>query len=113
MKKKTNAVLSILCYILGIVGAIYVGGYLLLICQIQQLVGAFTSGTLTLHILIGCIVKIALSTTVAGAVWCAGYIGYNHFVGTEDEYDRLMAQMKKEKEERRRRNKEEEQSTET
>ena len=30
------------------------------------------------------IIKIAFSTTFGGLVWCIGYIGYNHFKGTED-----------------------------
>ena len=26
----------------------------------------------------------AMMTTLAGLIWCIGYIGYNHFKGTED-----------------------------
>lgn len=101
MKKKIKAMLSTLCYLVGIVGAIYVGGYLMLICPIRDLLEAFQAEVLTLHLLVVSIIKIACSTTVAGAVWCTGYIGYNYFIGTEDEYDRLMKQLQEEKKERR------------
>lgn len=67
MKKKCDKLLGILCYALGILAALYVGGYLMLIKPI--------------HVII---IKIAFSTTFAGLVWCIGYIGYNFFKGDED-----------------------------
>ena len=39
---------------------------------------------LTLSLIIACAIKILFSTTLAGLIWCIGYIGYNHFKGTED-----------------------------
>lgn len=68
MKKKCDKLLGILCYALGILAALYVGGYLML----------------TLPLLLKSIIKIAFSTTFAGLVWCIGYIGYNFFKGDED-----------------------------
>lgn len=65
MKKKCDKLLGILCYALGILAALYVGGWLMLIKPI--------------HVII-----IAFSTTFAGLVWCIGYIGYNFFKGNED-----------------------------
>lgn len=73
-----------ICYVLGIVGFLYVAGYMLMIQPIQELLNAFTTNTLTLNQLIINILKIALSTTIGGFVWCVGYIGFNHFKGTED-----------------------------
>ena len=36
------------------------------------------------------VVKILFSTTLTGLIWCIGYIGYNHFKGTEDpDWDKL------------------------
>ena len=67
MKKKCDKLLGILCYALGILAALYVGGWLMLIKPI--------------HVII---IKIAFSTTFAGLVWCIGYIGYNFFKGNED-----------------------------
>lgn len=101
MKKSWRAFMSIVCYTVGLVGAIYFGGWLMLIQPINQIWEAYQQQVLNWHMLLVAIIKIALSTTVAGAVWCTGYIGYNHFIGTEDEYDRLMAKLKKEREAKR------------
>lgn len=84
MKKKFNQIMASICYVLGIVGFLYVAGYMLMIQPIQELLNAFTTNTLTLNQLIINILKIALSTTIGGFVWCVGYIGFNHFKGTED-----------------------------
>lgn len=75
MKKKCNKLLGLLCYALGILAALYVGGYLMLIIG---------NDMLTLPLLLKSIIKIAFSTTFAGLVWCIGYIGYNFFKGNED-----------------------------
>lgn len=84
MKKKFNQIMASICYVLGIVGFLYVAGYMLMIQPIQELLNAFTTNTLTLNQLIINILKIALSTTIGGFVWCVGYIGFNYFKGTED-----------------------------
>lgn len=84
MKKKGSYLLAVLCYALGILASIYVGAWLMLIQPIHQLLSAFSSNELTFMLLVICIIKIALSTTFAGFVWCIGYIGYNHFKGKED-----------------------------
>ena len=47
-------------------------------------------------------VKMIVSTTVAGLIWCIGYIAYNHFKGTEDpDWDELKAKHRKHVEEER------------
>lgn len=84
MKKKWSRLLAIICYTLGTFVSIYVGAWLMLLQPIHQLLSAFSENKLSLQILIMCIIKIALSTTVAGIVFTIGYIGYNHFKGTED-----------------------------
>lgn len=84
MKKKVSQILGVLCYALGIFFALYVGGWLMLIKPIHMLMDAFANNSLTLSLLLKSIIKIAFSTTFAGLVWCIGYIGYNHFKGTED-----------------------------
>jgi hypothetical protein len=44
-----------------------------------------------------CGVKILLSTTFAGLVWCIGYIGCNYFKGEEDpDWGELNAGIKEE-----------------
>ena len=84
MKKKCDKLLGILCYALGILAALYVGGYLMLIKPIHVIIIAFGNDMLTLPLLLESIIKIAFSTTFAGLVWCIGYIGYNFFKGNED-----------------------------
>ena len=84
MKKKCDKLLGILCYALGILAALYVGGYLMLIKPIHVIIIAFGNDMLTLPLLLKSIIKIAFSTTFAGLVWCIGYIGYNLFKGNED-----------------------------
>ncbi len=111
MKKRWKAFMSIVCYTVGLVAAIYLGGWIMLIQPINEIWVAYQLKTLSWHMLLVAIVKIALSTTVAGAVWCAGYIGYNHFIGTEDEYDRLMAELKREREAKRAQKREMKRST--
>ena len=84
MKKKWRMTLGVLCYAMGIFCTLYVGGWLMLIVPINELIIAFQDKSLTFTMLIFDIVKIALSATFGGFVWCIGYIGYNHFKGTED-----------------------------
>lgn len=95
MKKKWNLLLGTICYTLGVFFTIYIGGWVMLIQPIHLLLAAFTAKTLTFTMLVTNIVKIALSTTVGGFLWCLGYIGYNHFKGT-DEPDWEKLEKKKE-----------------
>lgn len=108
MDKKWRVIMATICYILGVLASIYVGGWIMLIKPIRLLMFAYSAGTMNLHMLVVCIVKIALSTTVAGLVWCVGYIACNCFRGTEDEYDRILAKERKRIEERKARRKERE-----
>ena len=84
MKKKWNLLLGIICYALGVFLTIYIGGWVMLIQPVHLLLTAFSAKTLTFMMLVNCIIKIALSTTVGGFLWCLGYIGFNYFRGTEE-----------------------------
>lgn len=84
MKKKINKVLAVGCLVLGTFFSLYVGGWLMLIKPIHLLITSYNSKTLELNVLIFNILKVAFSTTFAGLVWCVGYVGFNHFIGTED-----------------------------
>ena len=49
------------------------------------------------------IVKILFSTTMAGLIWCIGYIAYNHFKGTQDpDWETMEKEYMAEKEEKER-----------
>lgn len=52
MKKKCDKLLGILCYALGILAALYVGGYLMLIKPIHVIIIAFGNDMLTLPLLL-------------------------------------------------------------
>lgn len=82
--KKWSKLLGVICYALGVFFSLYVGGYLMLIKPVRELIYAFSADSLTFSLLIYNIIVIALSTTFAGFVWCIGYIGYNFFKGTDD-----------------------------
>lgn len=84
MKKKWNLLLGIICYTLGVFLTIYIGGWVMLIQPIRLLLTAFSAKALTFRMLVNCIIKIALSTTVGGFLWCLGYTGFNYFRGTEE-----------------------------
>ena len=60
MKKKCDKLLGILCYALGILAALYVGGYLMLIKPIHVIIIAFGNDMLTLPLLLKSIIKIAI-----------------------------------------------------
>ena len=69
---------------------------MMLIQPIRLLLTAFSAKTLTFRMLVNCIIKIALSTTVGGFLWCLGYIGFNHFRGTEEPDWEQLEKKKKE-----------------
>lgn len=84
MRKRWNKAMGILCYAAGVVCAVYVGGWLMLFLPITTLAGAISDGSWTVGFVLANLIKIVFSATIAGFLWCLGYIGYNHFKGTED-----------------------------
>lgn len=76
--------MGIICYLIGVLVAVYVGGWLMLFLPIRTLVGAFAEGSWTFPFVLANLIKIVLSATIAGLIWCFGYMGYNHFKGPED-----------------------------
>lgn len=84
MKRKIGLIVAILCYGIGILLSLYVGGWLMLVKPIQQLITAISVGKCTFGLFLTCGVKIFLSATMAGLIWCVGYIGFNHFKGKEE-----------------------------
>jgi hypothetical protein len=96
MGKIVQMLLGGACYVLGLAAAIYIGGVLMLLEPIEVLYHAYCIGTLTLMLVVVNGIKILLSTTIGGFVWCLGYIGYNHFKGTEDpDWDEINARIGK------------------
>lgn len=84
MKKHVNALLGFVCYTIGVIGAAYYGLWKMLVLPIHTLVVSFQEGNMQMTLLAACVVKILFSTTMAGLIWCLGYMAYNHFKGTQD-----------------------------
>lgn len=84
MKKLTSKIMGRICYTLGVLASLYVGGWLMLILPIEEIVNAIKEDTVTIPLLVKNIITILFSTTVSGFVWCIGYFGYNYFKGTEE-----------------------------
>lgn len=84
MKKKLQMFMAMACYAFGILSSAYVGGWIMLILPVRRLLGAYSAGMLSLSLVLVSGIKIFFSLTVAGFIWCVGYVGYNHFIGTED-----------------------------
>ncbi len=96
MKKRVQQLLGIACYVLGMLAAVYIGGVVMLLHPVEALYRAYVTGALTVPVVLSSVVRIVLSATTAGLVWCIGYIGYNYFKGTEDpDWDEINERMAK------------------
>ncbi len=102
MKKRVQQLLGSTCYVLGLLAAIYVGGVIMLLHPIEALYAAYVTGTLTVHMVLINVIIMLLSATIAGLVWCIGYIGYNYFKGTEDpDWDEINARIAKQEDQKK------------
>ena len=84
IKKKISMILGIICYAVGVIGALYVGGWLMFVKPICTCIGAIVSHSVTIALLVSTVVKAVLASTMAGLIWCIGYVGYNYFKGEDD-----------------------------
>ena len=84
MKKNVQRILAMTCYLLGVLLAVCYGGWKMFIKPIEKLIVVGMAGELTLTFVLANLFTILMSTTVAGFIFCIGYIGYNYFKGTED-----------------------------
>ena len=84
MKKNVQRILAMTRYLLGVLLALYYGGWKMFIKPIEKLIVVGMAGELTLTFVLANLFTILMSTTVAGFIFCIGYIGYNYFKGTED-----------------------------
>lgn len=85
MGRNIRIILSIVVYVLGFSIAIYIGGWLMLIKPIKNIILAYTMGTLTIPQLIVSVIKCICSLTVAGFIWSLGYIASNLIFDSRDE----------------------------
>lgn len=90
MIKRTKMLIACLCYTFGVLCAFYVGGWMMILQPIMMLINAFRTDTVTWSLVIVSIIKIVCSGTLAGLIWCIGYIARNHFIGKDEpEWDSL------------------------
>ena len=85
MSRNIKFFLAVVVYLIGLAASIYVGGWVMLIQPIRGTITAYTLGTLTLRQLVINVIKCISSLTVAGLIWCIGYIASNHVYDSRDE----------------------------
>ena len=85
MSRNIRIIISMTIYMTGFAAAIYIGGWVMFIKPVKFTITAYTLGTLTLPQLLIAIIKCVCSLTVAGLVWCIGYIASNHIYDSRDE----------------------------
>ncbi|MCI8634880.1 MAG: hypothetical protein HFJ05_04685 [Eubacterium sp.] len=85
MNRNFRIILAAAIYMLGIVACVYVGGWVMLLKPVKETIAAYTLGTLTWPQLVVSVIKCISSMTVAGLIWCLGYIASNHIFDSRDE----------------------------
>ncbi len=85
MSRNIKIFLAAAVYFIGLAAAIYVGGWIMIIKPIKGTITAYTLGTLTIPQLFITVIKCICSLTVAGLIWCIGYIASNHVYDSRDE----------------------------
>ena len=79
MKITWRTVAAFLCSALGLLGWCYVGGWMILTKPVKGLVLAHIAGKLSIFRLITAFIQGFVYLSLAGAVWCVGYILSNYF----------------------------------
>lgn len=79
MKFSWRAVAALLFYVLGVLGWLYVGGWMILTKPVKGIVLAQIAGNLTLMKLVAAFVQGFIMLSLAGGIWCVGYMISNHF----------------------------------
>ena len=72
MKKHISMLCAIICYAIGVICSVYFGLWKMLVHPVMIIIAAFSTGQLTLNLLIACLIKILFSTTLTGLIWCIG-----------------------------------------
>ena len=92
--RKVRMFFAHLSYTIGVVAGIYIGGWRMLILPLRQLLYALAHHNFTTSFIAICVLKMVLSLTVGGILFCVGYIGYNSFKGKDDpDWDAINARI--------------------
>lgn len=78
MKTRWRKIASFIVSILGGLAWCYVGGWLVLTGPVKGLVIAFGAGQLTLGKLLSLVLEVFIYLSLAGGVWCIGYMLSNY-----------------------------------
>lgn len=79
MKDKWKTAAALLFYALGVLGWFYVGGWMILTKPVKGLILAHIAGNLSIWKLVLAVVQGFIYLSLAGGVWCVGYMLSNHF----------------------------------
>lgn len=74
MKYNWKMIVAAISYALGVFGWIYIGGWMLLTKPIKGLILAHLAGNLTIMKCIGAMIHGFVLISLAGGVWCIGYM---------------------------------------
>lgn len=74
MKFSWRAVLASLCNVLGVLGWLYFGCYRVIMGPIRNVITSQINGSLTVGVFLTSIVTAFLYLSLAGGVWCIGYM---------------------------------------
>ena len=79
MKDRWRAIAALVCYVLGVLGWCYVGGWMILTRPLKGLVLAHLAGELSLAKFAVAAVQGFIYLSLGGAIWCIGYMLSNYF----------------------------------
>lgn len=83
MKITWKTVASLLFYSLGVLGWCYIGGWMILTRPVRGLLLAHAAGSLTVGKLLTAFLQGFFYLSLAGGVWCIGYMLSNYFKDNE------------------------------
>lgn len=79
MKITWRTVIALLFNALGVLGWCYVGGWMILTKPLKGIVVAHIAGNLSIGKVVVAVIQGFAFLSLAGAVWCVGYMLSNHF----------------------------------
>lgn len=79
MKHTWKTFAALMCYALGVMGWCYIGGWMVLTKPVKGLILAHLAGSLSVGKFVAAFIQAFIYLTLAGGVWCIGYMLSNHF----------------------------------
>lgn len=79
MRFTWRTVVTVAFYLLGAAGWLYIGGWMILTRPVKGLIVAHFAGNLSVWKMIRAFIQGFIYLSLAGGVWCIGYMLGNHF----------------------------------